>query len=97
MMGAQILAGELAAAGGDHVTAFAKYEGRLRKAATVGQKNGKGSGNFLAPRTASKIRSRNRAYKMITTRLFGGIFNWMTDRAANAVEYREYPALAARN
>ncbi|WP_290056406.1 FAD-dependent monooxygenase [Amycolatopsis solani] len=93
MMGAQVLAGELAAAGGDHVTAFAKYEERLRKPATVGQKNGKGSGTFLAPRTAAKIRSRNRAYRMISTRLFGKVFVWMTDRAANAVEYREYPAL----
>jgi len=95
MMGAQVLAGELAAAGGDHVTAFAKYEQRLRKAATVGQKNGKGSGNFLAPRTAAKIRSRNRAYRMLSTRLFGSIFLKMTDRAANALEYREYPALTA--
>jgi 2-polyprenyl-6-methoxyphenol hydroxylase-like FAD-dependent oxidoreductase len=95
MMGAQVLAGELAAAGGDHVTAFAKYEQRLRKPATVGQKNGKGSGNFLAPRTAAKIRSRNRAYRMLSTRLFGSIFLKMTDRAANALEYREYPALTA--
>ncbi|WP_103348425.1 FAD-dependent monooxygenase [Amycolatopsis sp. CA-128772] len=95
MMGAQVLAGELAAAGGDHVTAFAKYEQRLRKPATVGQKNGKGSGNFLAPRTAAKIRSRNRAYRMLSTRVFGSIFTWMTDRAANALEYREYPALTA--
>ncbi len=93
MMGAQVLAGELAAAGGDHVTAFAKYEQRLRKPAAVGVKNGKGSGNFLAPRTAAKIRSRNRAYRMLGTRLFGGIFLWMTDRAANALEYREYPGL----
>jgi len=95
MMGAQVLAGELAAAGGDHVTAFAKYEARLRKAATVGQKNGKGSGNFLAPRTAAKIRNRNRGYKMITTGLFGRFFVWMTDRAANAVDYREYPMLVS--
>ncbi|ADJ49547.1 FAD-dependent oxidoreductase [Amycolatopsis mediterranei S699] len=95
MMGAQVLAGELAAAGGDHVTAFAKYEQRLRKPATVGQKNGKGAGNFLAPRTAAKIRSRNRAYRMLSTRLLGGIFLKMTDRAANALEYREYPALTA--
>ncbi|WP_439383277.1 FAD-dependent monooxygenase [Amycolatopsis lexingtonensis] len=95
MMGAQVLAGELAAAGGDHVTAFAKYEERLRKPATVGQKNGKGSGNFLAPPTVAKIRSRNRAYRMISTRVFGKVFTWMTDRAANAIEYREYPALTA--
>jgi 2-polyprenyl-6-methoxyphenol hydroxylase-like FAD-dependent oxidoreductase len=95
MMGAQVLAGELAAAGGDHETAFAKYEQRLRKPATIGQKNGKGSGNFLAPRTAAKIRSCNRAYRMVSTRVFGRVFLWMTDRAANAVEYREYPALTA--
>jgi 2-polyprenyl-6-methoxyphenol hydroxylase-like FAD-dependent oxidoreductase len=95
MMGAQVLAGELAAARGEHETAFAKYEQRLRKPATVGQKNGKGSGDFLAPRTAAKIRNRNRAYRLLSTRVFGGLLLKMTDRAANALEYREYPALAA--
>jgi hypothetical protein len=32
---------------------------------------------------------------MLNTRVFGSIFTWMTDRAANALEYREYPALTA--
>ena len=90
MMGAHVLAGELAAADGDHEQAFAAYEKILRPAAKVGQRQGKGSGGFLAPLDDKKIASRNKAYKMLTKKLVAGFFNWLTARAANAVEYREY-------
>ena len=55
MMGAHVLAGELAAAGGDHTAAFAAYERILRPAVKIGQKQGKGSGGFLAPVDDKKI------------------------------------------
>ncbi|MFI5611053.1 FAD-dependent monooxygenase [Amycolatopsis sp. NPDC051903] len=95
MMGAQILAGELAAASGDHVRAFANYEQRLRKPAHVGYKNGSGSGGFLAPATEKNVRSRNRMYRMLAGSVFGKIFDYMGYRAANAVQYREYPGRIA--
>ncbi|MBB4688957.1 FAD-dependent monooxygenase [Amycolatopsis jiangsuensis] len=90
MMGAQVLAGELAAAGGDHRTAFARYEQRLRKPAHVGLKNGAGSGGFLVPPTERKVRSRNRTYRMLAGPLGGRLFDYMGTRAANAVKFREY-------
>jgi 2-polyprenyl-6-methoxyphenol hydroxylase-like FAD-dependent oxidoreductase len=95
MMGAQILAGELAAADGDHVTAFARYEQRLRKPAHVGHKNSAGSANFLVPATQKGIHTRNRGYKMMGNALFGKLWDYMGSRAANAVEYREYPRRVA--
>lgn len=95
MMGAHVLAGELAAAGGDHTAAFAAYERILRPAAKIGQKQGRGAGGFLAPVTDKKIASRNKAYKMLTRKMVAGFFNWLTARAANAVEFKEYPTVAA--
>ncbi|GAA3586491.1 FAD-dependent monooxygenase [Amycolatopsis ultiminotia] len=94
MMGAQVLAGELAAAGGDHRSAFARYEQRLRKPARVGQKNGAGSGSFLVPPTDKKVRSRNRTYRMLAGPIGGRVFDHMGTRAANAVKFREYPVPA---
>ena len=91
MMGAHVLAGELAAADGDHTAAFAAYERILRPAAKIGQKQGKGSGGFLAPIDDKKIASRNKAYKMLTKKMVAGFFNWLTGRAANAVEVQGVP------
>ena len=91
MMGAQILAGELTAAGGDHVTAFARYERRLRKAARVGQKNGAGSAGFLVPATADSLRKRNRMYRSLTGPIGRRVWEYMGNRGANAVKFREYP------
>jgi 2-polyprenyl-6-methoxyphenol hydroxylase-like FAD-dependent oxidoreductase len=90
MMGANVLAGELAAAAGDHEAAFAAYERILRPGAKIGQKQGRGAGGFLAPVDDKKIQNRNKAYKMLTRRLVAGLFNWLTARAANAVEFKEY-------
>ncbi|MFD2474429.1 FAD-dependent monooxygenase [Amycolatopsis silviterrae] len=91
MMGAQVLAGELAAAGGDHTTAFARYEQRLRKPARVGQRNGAGSGDFLVPATEEKLRKRNQMYRRLSGPIGRRVFEYMGNRAANAVKFREYP------
>jgi 2-polyprenyl-6-methoxyphenol hydroxylase-like FAD-dependent oxidoreductase len=64
VVGAYVLAGELAAADGDHRMAFANYESKLRKYATTCQKGGDRAGRFLAPRTARGIRLRNRMFNM---------------------------------
>ncbi len=44
MTGAYVLAAELAAANGDHTTAFTRYEAALRKGATAGQKQARNAG-----------------------------------------------------
>jgi 2-polyprenyl-6-methoxyphenol hydroxylase-like FAD-dependent oxidoreductase len=59
LVAAYVLAGELAAAGGDHRVAFPRYEQRIGKFARGTQKGGDTTGRFLAPRTERGIRLRN--------------------------------------
>jgi 2-polyprenyl-6-methoxyphenol hydroxylase-like FAD-dependent oxidoreductase len=59
IVAAYVLAGELAAAGGDHTVAFDRYEQRIGKFARGTQKGGDTTGMFLAPKTATGIRLRN--------------------------------------
>ncbi|MGI5257890.1 FAD-dependent monooxygenase [Streptomyces angustmyceticus] len=61
VIGAYVLAGELALAGGDHRTAFARYEDRLRPYVTQCQEGGRGAGAFLAPATRDAMDARNAA------------------------------------
>lgn len=59
VVAAYVLAGELAAAAGDHTGAFRRYENRLRDFARRHQKGADTTGGFLAPRHALSIRLRN--------------------------------------
>ncbi len=87
VVGAYVLAGELATAGGGHTTAYAKYDETMRRYAKIaGSTN---AGRFLAPKTALGIRARN---------WFAGsrTFSLMTrygDKAANDIDLADYPAL----
>jgi 2-polyprenyl-6-methoxyphenol hydroxylase-like FAD-dependent oxidoreductase len=89
MAGAYVLAAELA--NGDHATAFARYEVALRKGATRGQTQARNAGPFLAPPTARKIRSRNRAYRLLSSRLMLPLFVRLTEGAANAIRLPAEP------
>jgi 2-polyprenyl-6-methoxyphenol hydroxylase-like FAD-dependent oxidoreductase len=59
LVSAYVLAGELAAAGGDHRVAFGAYERRIGKFARGTQKGGDTTGKFLAPRTRRGLWLRN--------------------------------------
>ncbi|HEY1178148.1 MAG TPA: FAD-dependent monooxygenase, partial [Phytomonospora sp.] len=59
VVGAYVLAGELAAAGGDHTVAFPAYEKELRAFATTCQEGGETTGAFLSPATAEKLAERD--------------------------------------
>ncbi|MEU4442207.1 FAD-dependent monooxygenase [Actinosynnema sp. NPDC050801] len=59
VVGAYVLAGELAAAKGDHVTAFRRYEDLMRDYARRCQKGGDRTGRFLAPASGLALRMRN--------------------------------------
>jgi 2-polyprenyl-6-methoxyphenol hydroxylase-like FAD-dependent oxidoreductase len=91
MMGGYVLAAELAAAGGDHARAFARYQQVLAKAAAKGQWQAKGAGDFLAPPTAAKIRRRNLTYRLLSTRLMEKPFAKLVGGAANAITLDAYP------
>lgn len=59
VVGAYVLAGELATADGDHETAFRRYEDRMRDYARRCQKGGDRTGKFLAPASRFALRARN--------------------------------------
>ncbi|GAA3419653.1 FAD-dependent monooxygenase [Streptosporangium vulgare] len=88
VVGAYVLAGELAAAGGDHRTAFRAYEEAFRGYAKVARQGGAGS--FLAPATRRGIRMRNRLFK---SRFLLWSMLRMTDMFATDIELKDYPAL----
>jgi 2-polyprenyl-6-methoxyphenol hydroxylase-like FAD-dependent oxidoreductase len=57
VVGAYVLAGELAAAAGEHTAAFARYDRIMRRYAKLGGSSSPGP--FLAPKTAPGLRFRN--------------------------------------
>jgi len=87
VVGAYVLAGELAVADGDHTTAYTRYDEIMRRYAKIaGHSN---AGRFMAPKTAWGIRARNwflgsRAFSLMTK--YG-------DKAANDIDLTDYPAL----
>jgi 2-polyprenyl-6-methoxyphenol hydroxylase-like FAD-dependent oxidoreductase len=100
VVAAYILAGELAAAAGDHAAAFARYERALRDYVAGGQKQAAGGRDFLAPATWKKIHQRNRFFKMLPYLPVKGLIKRMSSRTATAIELPEYgpaPANAERS
>ena len=85
IVAAYILAGELAAARGDHQAAFARYEHRLRRYVEGGQKQAAGSQAFLAPPTWTKIRQRNRFYKTLPHLPISGLISRAATKTATAI------------
>ncbi|MFI7193504.1 FAD-dependent monooxygenase [Nocardia nova] len=89
VVGAYVLAGELALADGDYTAAFARYDELMKRYAKIaGNSN---AGRFLAPRTARGIRMRN---WFLGSRMFDLMLKY-SDNAANDIELRDYPALVA--
>ncbi len=91
VLAAYILAGELAAAGGDHRVAFERYQALLAEYVAKGQRQAAGGRDFLAPATWKKIRQRNRFFKMLpylpgVTRLI----RWAATRTATAITVPDY-------
>lgn len=87
VVGAYVLAGELAAAGGDHTAAYARYNEIVRRYAKIaGNSN---TGRFLAPKTAWGIRARN---WFLGSRAFNLMAKY-ADSAANDIDLADYPAL----
>lgn len=90
LVSAYVLAGELAAARGDHRVGFAAYEAEIRAYAKGCQKISGNAGPFLAPATGKKIRSRDRMYRILSSRLLAGFFKKLTERAASDLTLKDY-------
>jgi 2-polyprenyl-6-methoxyphenol hydroxylase-like FAD-dependent oxidoreductase len=86
VVGAYVLAGELAAADGDHRVAFRRYEELFRDYATISRKGN--AGPFLAPRTRTRMALRNWTFR---SRVLLGLMMRMTDRFATDIDLPDYP------
>jgi 2-polyprenyl-6-methoxyphenol hydroxylase-like FAD-dependent oxidoreductase len=85
IVGAYVLAGELARADGDHTVGFAHFEGKFRDYASVSRKVN--AGKLLAPRTALGIRVRNLLFGTIAR--FGSLIRFV-DRPASNLTLEDY-------
>ena len=89
VVGAYVLAGELATADGDHAAGYARYDeimGQYVKTTSFSN-----VGRFMAPKTGWGIRGRN---WLLGSRVFGLMMKY-GDKAANDVDLADYPTLVA--
>jgi 2-polyprenyl-6-methoxyphenol hydroxylase-like FAD-dependent oxidoreductase len=92
VVAAYVLAGELAAARGDHRAAFGRYEHLLRRYVARGQKQARGGRDFLAPATAEKIRQRDRFFRLLPyLPPARSLVRHLSTRTATAIKLPEYP------
>jgi 2-polyprenyl-6-methoxyphenol hydroxylase-like FAD-dependent oxidoreductase len=90
VIAAYVLAGELAAACGDHQTAFGRYEQLLQPYVAKGQKQARSGKDFLAPPTAKKIAQVQRFYKMLPYLPVKHLMKHMTTRTAVGIKLPGY-------
>jgi 2-polyprenyl-6-methoxyphenol hydroxylase-like FAD-dependent oxidoreductase len=90
LVGAYVLAGELAAAGGDHRAAFASYEAELRDFVARGQRLAKGNAIGLIPRSRPQIWMRNQFIRMLPHMPWRGLVAGGVQKAANAITLKDY-------
>ncbi|NKY34738.1 FAD-dependent oxidoreductase [Nocardia speluncae] len=90
VVGAYVLAGELAASEGEHIVAFARYDRIMRRYAKVGL--GSSPGPFLAPKTTYGLWLRDR---FLGSRWFGLMEKFAGD-AKDDLDLSGYPAWEAR-
>jgi 2-polyprenyl-6-methoxyphenol hydroxylase-like FAD-dependent oxidoreductase len=88
---AYVLAGELAAADGDHEAAFASYTREIKKFTKACQQVAGGVGTFFAPKTAGALRRRTKIYKILTAGPFLRVLDKLTTKAATAITLKDYP------
>jgi 2-polyprenyl-6-methoxyphenol hydroxylase-like FAD-dependent oxidoreductase len=91
VIAAYVLAGELAAAGGDYRTAFARYEQLLRPYVARGQKQALGGRDFLAPATEKKIHQRDLFFNVLRYLPAKRLIRYLSSRTAAAIRLPEYP------
>lgn len=90
VVGAYVLAGELAAAAGGYGTAFARYEKIMRGYVKIGGNSN--AGRFLAPKTGYGLRARN---WFLRSRLFD-LMDKYAAGATDDIDLVDYPALEMR-
>lgn len=90
LVGAYVLAGELAAADGDHTTAFARYDEELRPYIAACHKQGTDGRTWFVPKSPAWLRFRNLNLKLMSLVPGDGIAAKLALKAANAIKLRDY-------
>ncbi|AQZ68727.1 unnamed protein product [[Actinomadura] parvosata subsp. kistnae] len=91
LVGAYVLAGELAAAGGDHRVAFARYEEELRAYAEGCLKMGDGVAKLMIPSSRLAASLLNRYYKIMPYLPGKNMAANIARKAAENITLRDYP------
>jgi 2-polyprenyl-6-methoxyphenol hydroxylase-like FAD-dependent oxidoreductase len=90
LVGAYVLAGELAAAGGDHRVAFPSYENEMREYVSRNQKRPPGGANGFAPRTRQGIWLRMQFMRLLSHLPGKGLMLGGIQKAANSITLKDY-------
>lgn len=94
LVGAYILAGELAASRQDHRAALERYQEQLRGYATRCQAVGGNTGRFFVPDTWEQIHRRNRAFRLMRdSPRMRELFVDRTQQAASSIDIVDYPTV----
>jgi 2-polyprenyl-6-methoxyphenol hydroxylase-like FAD-dependent oxidoreductase len=93
LVGAYVLAGELAAAEADHRAAFDRYEEEMREYVGRGQEQVKGASGFLLAKSRSRVWLRNQFIRMLPYMPWKGLIAGGVQKAANAIALKEYPPI----
>jgi 2-polyprenyl-6-methoxyphenol hydroxylase-like FAD-dependent oxidoreductase len=91
LVGAYVLAGELAAARGDHRRAFPAYQERMRDYAAANMKPLPGGVKGFLPATERGIRLRNAVTRWMMRMPGKGLMMGGIDKAVNAITLPDYP------
>lgn len=92
LVGAYILAGELAAAAGDHAVAFAAYERQLRPMVDACQQFAEGTGAWYAPASNAMIRFRNLNVRLLPYLPWRGLIGGAPQKVARTIPVTNYAA-----
>ncbi|TYB55376.1 FAD-dependent oxidoreductase [Nonomuraea sp. PA05] len=96
VVGAYVLAGELAAAGGDHRAAFARYEEEMREYAAGCRKMGDGVAKLMIPQSRFVAGFLNRYYRLLPYLPGKNLAANMARRTAENITLRDYRQLTGR-
>ncbi|AEK39464.1 FAD-dependent monooxygenase [Amycolatopsis mediterranei] len=95
IVGAYVLAGELAAAGGDHATAFDAYSREMRGFVDACQKLAEGNGKWFVPPTRGWLKFRNLNYRLLPYLPWRKLIEELPLKAGNAITLKPYPVAPA--
>ncbi|MEU4292292.1 FAD-dependent monooxygenase [Kribbella sp. NPDC026596] len=90
LVGAYVLAGELAAADGDHVRAFPAYQARMQAYVEQRMELPPGGVKMAMPLSALGIRLRDTSTRLMTSRPFAGLLAKMAIGQPDAIELPDY-------